>query len=113
MSMRTFILRRLVAFASAFVVLLSVATILAPTMRAGSSRYQNDFDKLVDSYFDFYFRFHPKEATAAGFHQYDDKLEDYSRAAREAESAKLRTLAARFEQHVAVGLFFDPSEGLI
>jgi uncharacterized protein (DUF885 family) len=58
----------------------------------------DEFNRLVDDYFDTYFQFHPTEATAAGFHQYDMKLEDYSRAAREAESAKLRTLAARLGQ---------------
>src|SRR6266550_1937113 len=34
-----------------------------------------DFNTLVDKYFDFYFSFHPSEATAEGFHQYDSKLE--------------------------------------
>ena len=46
-----------------------------------------EFDRLVDDYFDAYFQFHPKDATAAGFHQYDSKLEDFSRAAREADLA--------------------------
>src|SRR5437773_170894 len=40
-----------------------------------------DFNTLVDKYFDFYFSFHPSEATAEGFHQYERKLEDYSAAA--------------------------------
>ena len=105
-------LRRLVAIASAFVVLLSVGTMLAPTMCAGTSRYQNDFDKLVDSYFDFYFRFHPKEATAAGFHQYDDKLEDYSRGSREGEIANLRTFGADFERALPAKLSLESAGDL-
>ena len=56
-----------------------------------------DFDKLVDSYFDVYFQFHPHEATAAGFHQYDTKLEDYSRAARQRETDGLRAFASKLD----------------
>jgi uncharacterized protein (DUF885 family) len=66
---------------------------IANNMRAESSDSTADFDRLVDSYFDFHFQFHPKEATAAGFHQYDAKLEDFSRVSREAEAAKLRTFS--------------------
>ena len=66
-------------------------------MRAGSPKNPADFDRLVDNYFDFHFQFHPKEATAAGFHQYDTKLEDYSRASREGEIANLRTFGAEFD----------------
>ena len=44
-----------------------------------------DYDKLVDDYFDQYFTFHPTEGTAAGFHQYDLMLEDYSQKSRDAE----------------------------
>ena len=47
----------------------------------------SDFDHVVDDYFDFVFQFHPSYGTAAGFHQYDAKLEDFSRAAVEAEIA--------------------------
>jgi uncharacterized protein (DUF885 family) len=44
-----------------------------------------DYDKLADGYFDQYFPFHPSEGTAAGFHQYDLMLEDYSQKSRDAE----------------------------
>ncbi len=41
---------------------------------------QLSFDKLVDEYFDDYFRLNPSSATASGFHHpYDNQLEDYSR----------------------------------
>jgi uncharacterized protein (DUF885 family) len=55
------------------------------------------FDKLVDEYFNFYFEFHPTEATAAGFHQYDGELEDFSRSAVDAEVVKLKALQSRFD----------------
>jgi uncharacterized protein (DUF885 family) len=67
-------------------------------MRAGSPNSPSEFNRLVDNYFDFYFQFHPKEATAAGFHQYDTKLEDYSRASREGEISNLRTFGAELER---------------
>src|SRR6185312_7215361 len=39
------------------------------------------FDKLADEYFsDYYFKFNPTQGTAAGFHEYDTQLENYSRA---------------------------------
>src|SRR5215469_7053126 len=43
----------------------------AITMRADSL-----FDRFFDEY---YFHFYPTQATSAGFHQYDTKLEDYSK----------------------------------
>jgi uncharacterized protein (DUF885 family) len=53
------------------------------------------FDKLVDDYFNLYFEFHPTEGTAAGFHQYDGKLENYSRSAVDAEIVQLKGLLSR------------------
>ena len=46
---------------------------------------------VVDRFFDADFRFHPTAATSAGFHEYDSKLEDYSRAGVEAEIASLKS----------------------
>lgn len=37
------------------------------------------WNKLVDNFFDDYFKLNPTQATATGFHQYDSELEDYSR----------------------------------
>jgi uncharacterized protein (DUF885 family) len=54
------------------------------------------FNRLVDDYFDFYFQAHPTEGTAAGFHQYDSKLEDFSRAAVNAEIAGLKKFQKKF-----------------
>jgi len=49
---------------------------LLPTMT-----FAQDFPGLVDRFFDeYYFAFQPTAATQAGFHQYDGRLEDYSRA---------------------------------
>ena len=56
-----------------------------------------DFNRLVDKYFDFYFSFRPTDATAAGFHQYDQKLEDYSAAAHEQQIRGLKEFLSEFE----------------
>lgn len=92
--------KRTVAFACVVVILCCIETTLVQNMRADNphSASPEEFNRLVDDYFDAHFQFHPKEATAAGLHQYDTKLEDYSHAAREVEAAKLRALASRLDQ---------------
>ena len=74
-------------------ILLTLSAVLPSTGRAQSS--QSDFDKLVDEYFDVFFQYHPTQGTAAGFHQYDTKLEDYSLASLDAESAANEKLQAK------------------
>ena len=56
-----------------------------------------DFNALVDKYFDFYFSFHPTDGTAAGFHQYDQKLEDYSAAAQQQQISGLKEFLGKFQ----------------
>src|SRR2546425_1102957 len=45
---------------------------------------------VTDHFFDAEFKFHPTQATSAGFHEYDSKLEDYTRPNIEAEIASLK-----------------------
>jgi uncharacterized protein (DUF885 family) len=73
-----------VKFIPLFAVLLAGLAVQAqhPAMPA-SDAANNDkvFNSLADQYFDkYYFKFSPSAGTAAGFHQYDSQLEDYSRA---------------------------------
>jgi hypothetical protein len=44
-----------------------------------------EYNGTVDFFFDAYFHFHPSDGTAAGFHQYDNLLEDLSQQSRDAE----------------------------
>jgi uncharacterized protein (DUF885 family) len=67
--------------------LILIALLLSTSAFAQSKA---DFDKLVDAYFDFSFSFHPTNATAAGFHQYDTQLENFSRASIDSETASLK-----------------------
>src|SRR6476661_604806 len=49
------------------------------------------FNSLADQYFDkYYFKFDPSAGTAAGFHQYDTQLEDYSRASLDQQITTLK-----------------------
>ncbi|MBV9572756.1 MAG: DUF885 domain-containing protein, partial [Acidobacteriales bacterium] len=57
-----------------------------------------EFNRLVDEYFDFYFRINPSQATAAGFHQYDDQLEESSASAVKEQIAGLLSFRDRFLQ---------------
>jgi uncharacterized protein (DUF885 family) len=70
---------------------------LAREKMASSQPSQAAFDKLVDEYFDFHFQFHPTEGTQAGLHQYDGKLENFSRAGIDAEIAGLQQYQKRFD----------------
>ena len=55
------------------------------------------FNALVDKFFDFYFPLHPTAATAAGFHQFDAKLEDYTAAGNEQVTRGLKDYLTKFE----------------
>jgi uncharacterized protein (DUF885 family) len=73
------------------VALLLLGTTLVPELRAQAPAVSPqaaataEFNAMVDEYFDSYFHFHPSEGTAAGFHQYDTQLEDYSQNSRDDE----------------------------
>ena len=52
---------------------------------------------LADDYFDqVYFHYDPSAGTAAGLHQYDTQLEDYSRASVDRETADLHRFESKF-----------------
>jgi uncharacterized protein (DUF885 family) len=84
----------LVKFIPFFAVLLVALTVRAqhPAMSAYDSA-NNDkvFNSLADQYFDkYYFKFNPSQGTAAGFHQYDMQLEDYSKASLDQQITTLK-----------------------
>ncbi len=82
------------ALTIASIVLLNAST--APAAVAGQNK---QFAQLADDYFNtVYFPFQPTQATSAGFHQYDTKLEDLSRAGLERQAAALHAFLPRVEQ---------------
>jgi uncharacterized protein (DUF885 family) len=81
---------------ASFIVLFALI-MLFPNPCVAQNSANADFDKLVDESFDTFFQYHPTQGTGAGFHQYDNKLEDYSRAGVDAETAALTKLQSRLE----------------
>ncbi len=68
------------------------------TATAAHADANADFRTLADQYFDqVTFAFSPSQGTSVGFHQYDAKLEDYSRRSIEAEIAALHNFEKKFE----------------
>jgi uncharacterized protein (DUF885 family) len=58
-----------------------------------------DLATLYDRYFDeCYFKFNPTQGTAAGFHKYDNQLEDYSRAALDKQIVVLKKFRDEFSK---------------
>jgi uncharacterized protein (DUF885 family) len=75
---------------------------LASGIAAHPNPAPSSWDSLADDYFDqIEFKYQPTAGTAAGFHQYDAQLEDYSRRGVDAETAAKRAFEKRVEA-------FDP-----
>jgi uncharacterized protein (DUF885 family) len=73
-----------------------LCAVAVPSARPNSQPIA-DFNTLVDKYFDFYFSLHPSEGTAAGLHQYDAQLEDYSAQVQQRQIQGLKNFLAKFE----------------
>ncbi len=86
-------LRRLVVFAT----LLGTATLAAACGGTESSAGPTAFASFADSYFDSLYTFAPSQGTAAGFHQYDSKIEDFSAPAEQHRIATLKTQLAHLD----------------
>jgi uncharacterized protein (DUF885 family) len=69
-----------------------------PVQRVSADGSPQTFNFLADQYFsDVYFHFAPTAGTAAGLHQYDTQLEDYSAANVQKEVAALHTYEKKVE----------------
>ncbi|QVL31028.1 DUF885 domain-containing protein [Telmatocola sphagniphila] len=82
-----------------------MALIGQPAVRADEPN--KAFAAFVDEYFDAYFAWKPSDATAAGLHQYDGKLEDSSKEAYLLRIEKVKALQARLAQLQQGSLSFD------
>jgi uncharacterized protein (DUF885 family) len=61
--------------------------------------WDKNFEHVSDEYFDqVYFPYQPTQGTAAGYHQYDAKLEDLSQSKIKAEIAALEKFENRFDE---------------
>ncbi len=71
---------------------------LGTSARAATEDWKQKFTQLSDEYFDqVYFPYSPTAGTQVGYHQYDTKLEDYSRKSIDAEIAALKSFEQRLE----------------
>jgi uncharacterized protein (DUF885 family) len=78
---------------------------MSTTAIASASSAQQSFQKVSDEYFDqLYFPYQPTAGTLIGYHQYDTRLEDYSRKSIDAQIAALHTFEKRVEEIPASGL---------
>ena len=78
-------------------------------MTPASEQANSAWTRLVNAYFDtVYLPFNPTDGTSAGLHQYDSKLENYSRASLDKEAAALRTYEKKVAEFPAAKL--DPSD---
>jgi uncharacterized protein (DUF885 family) len=86
----------------------ALAVLAEKQQPSGTPKSDLAFTQLADRYFEeYYFKFNPTSATAAGFHQYDTQLEDYSKAAIQQEVAALKSFKKQFEGVDAAGLSPD------
>ncbi len=69
---------------------------LAPFLLAEQSE-DAEYEAVAEEYVKGYLAAHPLEATALGFHEYDGKVNDYTRLALDAELSRLR----RFDDRLA------------
>ena len=67
------------------------------------------FAKFVDTYFDSLYSFSPSQGTAAGFHQYDSKVEDLSAANFTRRIATLHSLQSQLDSIRSGNLVLDDS----
>jgi len=79
----------------------------APPAAPATASSGEPFSKFVDDYFDARFAYLPSQGTEDGFHQYDSKLEDRSRARIEARITQLKGFLARLQAMDRSRLSFD------
>jgi len=72
----------------------------------------SDYAKLLDQFFDRYFEINPTAGTATGFHQYDSKLEDYSKAGIDREIAFAKEFRDKFAKVDATKLSLEDRDDL-
>jgi uncharacterized protein (DUF885 family) len=77
---------------------IGVGMSLGASARAATGDWKQQFAKLSDEYFDqVYFPYSPTAGTQVGYHQYDTRLENYSRKSINAEIATLKSFEQRIE----------------
>ena len=82
------------------IALLAIGVCMSSTVTgyAANGNWKRQFAQVSDEYFDqVYFPYAPTNGTLAGYHQYDARLENYSRKTIDAEIAALKSFEKRIE----------------
>jgi uncharacterized protein (DUF885 family) len=93
--------------ALALLLALGLLAASAPPRLTAAPAPSAEFAHFVDDYFEAQFRARPSAGTEAGLHQYDQQLEDLSRARVLARIAELKQLEARLDAFDRSQLSFD------
>ncbi len=80
--------------------IISIAAILLMFNFAQVKTHMNssEWNKRVDEFFDGYYQINPTAGTYAGFHQYDERLEDYSQAGVKQQAAWMKEWLERLSR---------------
>jgi uncharacterized protein (DUF885 family) len=85
------------------------ALLAAAACGGGAGAGPSAFASFADGYFDSLYTFAPSQGTAAGFHQYDSKIEDFSAASEKGRIATLNGQLAHLDTLRAGKLSTDDS----
>ncbi len=100
-------MRYLIAASLGGVLMLPLA---APAQHLSADGAAQTFNFLSDQYFEqIYFKYSPTTGTAAGLHQYDTQLEDYSAASVQRQTAALHDIQKKLEQIDPSALDAEPA----
>src|SRR5437762_3365581 len=87
-----------------FILLLAALCLFPEGIRGFAAEAEDgEYEAVAEEYIKGYLGAHPLEGTALGLHEYDGKITDYSRLARDAELSRLR----RFDDRLSK---FDPGK---
>src|SRR5579871_2495442 len=75
-----------------------------------NSAVMADWNKLVDDYFDGFFKYRPTDGTQDGFHQYDSQLEPRTKAAYDDEIAFYKFFRTRLQTFDSKRLPFEAQQ---
>ena len=82
-----------------FVTALSGIAVVGTSQSLSADGASQTFQSLTEQYFEnVYFKFSPTSGTAAGLHEYDTQLEDYSAASEQREVAALKDIEKKLEK---------------
>ncbi|MDQ3315259.1 MAG: hypothetical protein M3505_11640, partial [Verrucomicrobiota bacterium] len=79
----------------------ALATALALTSYATDQKETAELDKIAEEYIKGWLAAHPLTATSLGFHEYDGRINDFTRLAIDAELSRLKRFDERLKK-------FDP-----